>query len=98
MTRVVISPSAEQDLTDITNHYLTEAGVEVATAFLMQWDRLAAHLANHPESGSPRLADKVAMPNLRVWPVKGFHIWRSMWSSRSRLVSKEFCTPPATFQ
>ena len=72
MTRVVISPLAEADLSDITDYYLIEAGVVVATAFMTSWDICTAHIAQFPESGSPRLAEKVRISQLRVWPVKGF--------------------------
>ena len=69
---VVISPAAEADLNIITDFYLAEAGVEIAAAFLTAWDRCVDHLAAFPASGSPRLAEKLAIAGLRVWPVKGF--------------------------
>lgn len=69
---VVISPAAEADLNLITDFYLTEAGIEIAAAFLTAWDRCVDHLSAFPASGSPRLADKLEIAGLRVWPVKGF--------------------------
>jgi toxin ParE1/3/4 len=72
MTEIIISPGAESDLAEITDHYLREAGVEVTISFLAAWRRCTRHLAEHPESGSPRLAEKLEMSQLRLWPVRGF--------------------------
>ena len=36
------------------------------------WAHCLTHIAEHPEAGSPRLASKLAIPTLRVWPIKGF--------------------------
>jgi toxin ParE1/3/4 len=72
MTKVVIAPRAQQDLQNITDHYLVEAGVEVASSFLQAWDRTVGHIERHPESGSPRLSEMTKVRGLRVWPVMGF--------------------------
>lgn len=72
MTTVVVSPAADADLGAITDHYLAEAGVEVAVAFLAAWDGCVRHMTDFPTSGSPRLAAKLKLAGLRVWPLKGF--------------------------
>jgi toxin ParE1/3/4 len=72
MTKIVVTPRAEADLDAIVDHYLAEAGVEVAASFLTAWTRVLAHLSDHPASGSNRLADRAKMAGLRVWPMKGF--------------------------
>lgn len=72
MTRILIAPAAEADLGAITDHYLTEAGFEVAIAFLTAWESCTAHIDRFPASGSPRLQEKLNIAGLRVWPVKGF--------------------------
>ena len=72
MTVVIVSPAAEADLSAIIDHYLVAAGVEVAAGFLTAWDRCMDHLRGFPASGSPRLAEKLEISGLRVWPVKGF--------------------------
>jgi toxin ParE1/3/4 len=72
MTKAVIAPRAQQDLQNITDHYLVEAGVEVASSFLQAWDRTVGHIERHPESGSPRLSQVAKVKGLRVWPVMGF--------------------------
>jgi toxin ParE1/3/4 len=72
MTVVEVSNAAKADLSDITDHYMQEAGIEVALAFTAAWDRCTRHIADFPDSGSLRLAEKIRMLNLRVWPIKGF--------------------------
>jgi toxin ParE1/3/4 len=69
---IEVSNAANEDPTDITDHYLRKAGIEVAIAFSAAWDKGTRHIADHPDSGSPRLAEKTLMPNLRVWPIRGF--------------------------
>jgi toxin ParE1/3/4 len=70
--KIEVSNAASEDLTDITDHYLREAGIEVAIAFSAAWDKGTRHIADHPDSGSPRLAEKTQMANLRIWPIRGF--------------------------
>jgi toxin ParE1/3/4 len=72
MTAVIISPAAEADLSAIIDHYLIAAGVEVAAGFLTASDRCMDHLAGFPARGAPRLAEKLEISGLRLWPVKGF--------------------------
>lgn len=72
MTEVVISPRAQKDLQNITDYYIVEAGIEVATSFLSAWDRAISHIEHYPESGSLRLAETTKVRGIRVWPVKGF--------------------------
>jgi len=72
MKAVIISPAAELDLNAITDFYLMAAGIDMASAFLTAWDGCVAHMGGFAASGSPRLAEPLAMPGLRVWPVKGF--------------------------
>jgi toxin ParE1/3/4 len=72
MTEVVISPRAQKDLQNITDYYILEAGIEVASAFLSAWHRAISHIQHYPESGSLRLAEATKLRGLRVWPVKGF--------------------------
>ena len=71
MTAVAVRPAAEADLSAIIDHYLVAAGIEIATGFLTAWDRCMDHLAGFPASGSPRLAEKLEIAGLRIWPVKG---------------------------
>jgi toxin ParE1/3/4 len=72
MTRVILSPQAETDLSDITDHYLAEAGVEVTVSFLTSWTQVMQHLEQFPESGALRFADAAHLPGLRFWPMRGF--------------------------
>lgn len=72
MTRVSVSPLADRDLEAIVDHYLQEAGVEVAASFLSAWDHSRMLLREQPDIGSPRLAEASGIPNLRTWPIKRF--------------------------
>ena len=72
MIAIVISPLAESDLSEIADYYLAEAGLGVALAFLAAWRGCTDHISNFPDSGCPRLAEKVRINGIRIWPVKGF--------------------------
>ena len=72
MSEFRIAAEAKADVEAILNHYLMQAGSPPAIRLLDAWTACLAHLAEHPEAGSPRLARKMTIPTLRVWPVKGF--------------------------
>ncbi len=61
---------AVQDVDDIVDHYLAEAGVDVALGFIDQLERAYEHIAYHPASGSPRYAQEVDLPGLRCWRLR----------------------------
>jgi toxin ParE1/3/4 len=83
------------DVDDILNHYLTEAGVEIAGQFLDGLELSLRQIGQEPGIGSPRLALSLKEPALRVWPIRGFpylifylnrptgvEIWRVLHTSR----------------
>ncbi len=93
-----LPPLPQLALTDveaIVDHYLSEAGVEVAARFLDALETAIAQIRDQPGIGSPRLAQALNARALRVWPVKGFpqvifyldragsvEIWRILHSAR----------------
>jgi toxin ParE1/3/4 len=60
------------DVLAIIDHYLREADNAVALRFADALEQAMRHIAEHPESGSPRLEKETGIKGLRVWPVKGF--------------------------
>ncbi len=72
MTDVVLLAAARQDIEQITDHYLAEAGIDVTTGFLRAYDRAARQLAEFPESGSLRFAFGQKFQGLRAWPMRGY--------------------------
>ncbi len=60
------------DVEAILDHYLSEAGVEVAGRFLDALETAITQIREQPGIGSPRLAQAMSARALRVWPVKGF--------------------------
>lgn len=83
------------DVDAILDHYLKEAGVDLAGRFLDALEAAIRRIRQEPGIGSRRLALLLKEPRLRVWPVKGFphlilyldqpesvEIWRILHSSR----------------
>ncbi len=83
------------DVDAILNHYLIEAGVEIAGQFLDGLELSLHQIRHEPGIGSPRLAVSLKEPALRVWPIRGFpylifylnrqdavEIWRILHTSR----------------
>jgi len=67
--RIVSRTLASLDVDAAFEHYLGQAGSDVAQAFM---DALAAaysHIASHPGTGSPRYAVKLNLGGLRFWPL-----------------------------
>lgn len=56
MNRIERRVRATQDLEDAFAHYIDVADVLVAKRFLDAVDRAIAHIAQHPDTGSPRYA------------------------------------------
>ena len=69
---VRLSPAAARDVRAIARRYRADAGEALALDFA---DALAAalrHIAEHPASGSPRMAHDLDLPGLRAWPLHRF--------------------------
>lgn len=62
-----LHPGAEQDLADILDFYAGRAGSVVARRFLIEFERVAGLLVEHPGFGTPMPSGRRAFP-LRVFP------------------------------
>ena len=70
MTRAVIPRErANRDVDEAVDLYLRSAGETVALAFIDDLERAYAHVAQHPSSGSLRVAYELGLPGLRAWPL-----------------------------
>jgi len=69
---VVPRRKATEDAEAAVDHYLIEAGVDVALQFVDALQAAYAHIGGHPASGSPRHGHELALPGLRSWPLPGF--------------------------
>lgn len=63
---------AELDIQEAVEHYLAEAGSQVALSFIDALEQAMLHIAQHPASGSPRYEHELHLPGLRHWPLKRF--------------------------
>ena len=62
---VVLRERARRDVDEAVEHYLTEAGAKVASAFVDALEYALRSIAERPGSGSPRLGHELNMPGLR---------------------------------
>ena len=92
---VIPRKQADADIQEAFDHYLTEAGSEIALSFADALETAIAHISRHPSAGSPRYAHELSLPGLRHWSVKGFpylifyveqtqhvDVWRLLQSQR----------------
>lgn len=86
---------ANDDIDRAIDHYRAEGGADLALRFIDALERGYAHIARHPQSGSPRYAQELALPGLRCWPLKRFpyllfyveqpdriDVWRALHAER----------------
>ncbi len=86
---------ANRDVDQAIDHYLDEGGERVGLGFIDALERAYRHIARHPASGSPRYAQELDLPGLRVWPLKRYphlvfyverddhiDVWRVLHSQR----------------
>lgn len=71
-TPVQFRSLAEADLRDATEHYRRQAGAATALAFLDPVEQGIRRIGRHPQIGSLRSADELAIPHLRAWPLSRF--------------------------
>lgn len=60
---------AGRDVEDAIDHYLAEAGEQVALGFIDALADAYTHLGRHATTGSPRYAHELNLPGLRSWPL-----------------------------
>ena len=75
MTPIEVSIEADRDIDDITEHYETVAGVQLADRFLAAIGAGLTHLSEYPKSGAIRFESLADLSELRVWPVRSFPYW-----------------------
>lgn len=63
---------AADDVDRAVDHYLDEAGPDVAARFVDALERALGRLARQPQLGSLRFAYDLGIPGLRTWPVPRF--------------------------
>jgi len=62
-----LHPGAEKDIADALDFYIERAGVNVATRFLDEFERVAKLLVQNPGFGTPTTRDRRSYP-LKVFP------------------------------
>ena len=63
---------AAQDAEHAIEYYLSEAGSKVALRFVDALEKAYRHIGRRPGVGSPRYAEELNLPGLRVWPLERF--------------------------
>jgi toxin ParE1/3/4 len=69
---VVPRAAARADVDNAIDHYLAEAGPEVALGFIDALERAYAAIGELPGIGSPRWAHELNLPGLRSWRIQGY--------------------------
>ena len=69
---IILRKVAKSDVQDALDHYLAEAGDQIALSFIDDLQRAYRQIARYPESGSSRYAHELDLPGLRSWPLKRF--------------------------
>lgn len=70
--RILRRALADQDIEEIVDGYLLEAGVNVAMGFIDALQHAFDQLAREPRMGSPRYAHVLGLPGLRSWPLRTY--------------------------
>ena len=60
---------AARDVEKALDDYLREGGTRPARGFVAALERALRHIGRYPESGSPRYARLLDIPDLRFWPL-----------------------------
>lgn len=72
MKQPVLRQAAERDIERGFDHYLQEAGPDIAVAFIDSVDQALLHIGRQPGSGSPRYGELLNTPSLRSWVISRF--------------------------
>ena len=64
--------AARRDVEDAVDHYVREAGVEVALGFIDALETAYRAISDHPAAGSPRYAHELTLPGLRSRGLKRY--------------------------
>jgi toxin ParE1/3/4 len=92
---VILRRRAREDIDSAVSFYLEEGAPAAAHGLLDELAAALATIARHPDSGSPRYAELLAVPGLRTRVLRGHpyllfyrvsggrvHIWRVLHSAR----------------
>jgi len=69
---VQLRRAAADDIDAALEHYLHEAGADVASRFISAVERSIVSIGRTPRSGSLRFAYELEIPDLRCWPLTRF--------------------------
>jgi toxin ParE1/3/4 len=69
---VLLREVAQRDIRAAVDHYLREAGPDIAFGLIDALQSTYQAIAAHPALGSPRYALELALPGLRTLATKGF--------------------------
>lgn len=69
---VTASRQALRDIDEAVDHYLRDAGVEVAQRFVDAVEAAFDLIGRQPGIGSPRYAHELQIPDLRSWGLGSF--------------------------
>lgn len=70
--RIVPRAQARADADIAIEHYMTEAGADVALAFIAALEQAYAFIGEASAAGSPRWSQELNLPGLRSCRLKGF--------------------------
>lgn len=73
MSRYVLMPTAQEDLADIRDHYLEEAGYRVARQMIVEFVEAFRFLARTPGAGHKR-EDLAEDRPILFWPMRNYLI------------------------
>jgi toxin ParE1/3/4 len=93
--RVIPRQQALDDTNEAIDHYLVEAGADVALQFIAALEQAYGFIAESAAAGSPRWAHELNLPGIQSWPLKHFpwivfyleledriDVWRVLHSKR----------------
>ncbi|WP_067734826.1 type II toxin-antitoxin system RelE/ParE family toxin [Novosphingobium naphthalenivorans] len=69
---VVPRAKAREDIDHAIEHYINEAGTDVAIGFIDALEQAHAYIGETPAAGSPRWSHELNLPGLRSIRLKGF--------------------------
>ena len=72
MTETRLKQAARDDINQIIDYYVVNAGSEVALSFIDVWQNTLALLARNPGVGSLRFQEDLRISGLRSWTMRGF--------------------------
>ncbi|NWG76587.1 MAG: type II toxin-antitoxin system RelE/ParE family toxin [Rubrivivax sp.] len=93
--RLIVRAAAQADVQAAADWYVDEGGGALGLRFLAELDAAYRRIAREPGIGSPRWAEALNLPDLRVWPLARFpylvfyqrqaqhvEVWRVLHSGR----------------